>query len=69
MASENNRSNIVFLIAALVGISTATFFIVRSRRKLDPGKRLDRMLDFCTSKADELEQMLRDDAQPSPATA
>jgi hypothetical protein len=67
MAADKGRAGIFFIAAAVVGIGTATYFIVRKRR-LDPTRTLDRMLDYCNTKAEEIERLLGDGVQPTPAT-
>jgi hypothetical protein len=67
MASDRGHTGIFFLAAAVVGIGTATYLIIRKRR-LEPTRAIDRMLDYCSTKAEEIERLLGDGAQRTPAT-
>lgn len=61
MACESNKSGIVLTIAALVGISTAAYFIVRRRRaSANPETAMDKMLDYCNTKVEQIEHLLSD---------
>jgi hypothetical protein len=66
MASDSNKGSIVLFIAAIVGIGTAAYFILRKRRQ-DPLRHLDSMLDVCSSKENEIERLLKEGAQTSVA--
>jgi len=70
MASENSKSGIVWTVAALVGVSTAAYFIMRRRKAMaNPENAMDRMLDYCNTKVDQIERLLGDGAQPARAAS